>query len=277
MEKHKLAPAKSSGHLHAHSLYSVAGSLFDPALRRQAFTEPAQRGWDQPDGAGNESPTHERALEWLACRLAAVKEDERHKIAEQLHDEFGQELLLAKLKLGQLSDALPLQHRGCVNEVIGIISDAIRHTRTVIHDLYPQQLYEIGLNAALQSLAEELQLKHGLICATSLDPAPNPLEEQIQQVLFRAVRELLLNVVKHAQATRADIIMRSQQNLLVIEVCDNGQGFNYHKTASSNLTIGRFGLFSVRAQLATISGSLRIVSRAGSGTRAIITVLLKPN
>lgn len=276
MEKHKLAAPKNGEQLS--NSVPLPWTLFEPA-GSQPFTESTRAGWDFPDGAGagDVLARYETELNRLACTLAAVKEDERHKIAEQLHDEFGQELLLAKLKLGQLSDALPQQHRLCVNEIIGIISNAIRHTRTVIHELYPQWLYELGLKAALQSLAEEFQLKHGLICATSLDEAPNPLKEQIQQVLFRAVRELLLNVTKHAEATRAEIFLRSKPNLVVIEVCDNGRGFNYPKTASTSLIQGRFGLFSVRAELASISGSLRIISHAGKGTRAIITTLLTPN
>ena len=215
---------------------------------------------------------YEEALKTLACELECVKEHERQKIADQLHDEFGQDLVLAKMKLGQLLDKLPPRYGGCVEEIDAIIGDLIRHTRAVIHELYPQQLCETGLTAALQSLAEEIQTKHGLICTAKIELTSRRLKDEVQEVLFRAVRELLLNVVKHARASRAKIALTCSPDFVVIEVCDDGQGFDRHKSALSNLSIGRFGLFSVRARLAQLGGNLRIFSRVGKGTRAIITL-----
>ena len=80
---------------------------------------------------------YEEALKALARELACVKENERQKIAEQLHDGFGQDLLLAKMRLGQLLDRLPPQYKGCVKEIADIIGDLICHTRTVIHEIVP--------------------------------------------------------------------------------------------------------------------------------------------
>jgi signal transduction histidine kinase len=215
---------------------------------------------------------YEEALKTLARELECVKEHERQKIAEQLHDEFGQDLLVAKMRLAELMIRLPPQYRGSVEGVGEIITGLIRHTRAVIHELYPQQLCETGLTAALQSLAEEIQTKHGLICTAKIELTSRRLKDEVQEVLFRAVRELLLNVVKHARASRAKIALTCSPDFVVIEVCDDGQGFDRHKSALSNLSIGRFGLFSVRARLAQLRGNLRIFSRVGKGTRAIITL-----
>jgi signal transduction histidine kinase len=215
---------------------------------------------------------YEEALKTLARELECVKEHERQKIAEQLHDEFGQDLLVAKMRLAELMIRLPPQYRGSVEGVGEIITGLIRHTRAVIHELYPQQLCETGLTAALQSLAEEIQTKHGLICTVKIEFTSRRLKDEVQEVLFRAVRELLLNVVKHARASRAKIALTCSPDFVVIEVCDDGQGFDRHKSALSNLSIGRFGLFSVRARLAQLRGNLRIFSRVGEGTRAIITL-----
>jgi signal transduction histidine kinase len=226
----------------------------------------------RPGGAIASVAKYEEALKTLARELSRVKEKERQKIAEQLHDEFGQDLLVAKMRLAELMIRLPSQYRGSVEGVAEIITGLIRHTRAVIHELYPQQLCETGLTAALQSLAEEIQTKHGLICTAKIELTSRRLKDEVQEVLFRAVRELLLNVVKHARASRAKIALTCSPDFVVIEVCDDGQGFDRHKSALSNLSIGRFGLFSVRARLAQLRGNLRIFSRVGKGTRAIITL-----
>jgi signal transduction histidine kinase len=215
---------------------------------------------------------YEEALKTLARELECVKEHERQKIAEQLHDEFGQDLLVAKMRLAELMIRLPPQYRGSVEGVAEIITGLIRHTRTAIADLCPRYLCETGLRAALQSLTEEVQKKHGLTCTARLDLIPKQLKDEVQQILFRAVRELLFNVVKHAQASRIEIVVTRKVRSLTIEVCDDGRGFDRHKTVLSDLSIGRFGLFSVRADLAPLGGDLRIFSRIGKGTKAIITL-----
>ena len=218
------------------------------------------------------SKLYEDAIKALACELACVRDNERQKIAEQLHDEFGQDLLLAKMRLAQLLERLPAHYGGCVKEIVDIIGNLICHTRTVIHELCPQHLCDTGLKAALQSLAKELQIKHGLTCTTKLDFLPKLLNDEAQQILFRAVRELLFNVVKHAQASRVEIVMARKSGSVVTEVRDDGRGFNRHRIALSDLSIGKFGLFSVRARLSPLGGDLRLFSRVGRGTKAIITL-----
>lgn len=217
---------------------------------------------------------YEAALNSLAGELARVKENERQKIAEQLHDGLGQDLLLAKMRLGMLSDSLPPGYHHCVAGIADIIGDLIRRTRTVMQELSSQILCETGLKSALQSLAQEIQSKHEITCSAKLDLMPKLLTDEVQQVLFRAVRELLFNVVKHARASRVKIVVERKPGSVAIEVGDNGRGFDCHKAPLSDLSIGRFGLFSVRADLARIGSDLRIVSRAGKGTRAIITLPL---
>jgi signal transduction histidine kinase len=226
----------------------------------------------RPAPASVDVAKYEQALEAQARELSRVKEKERQKLAEQLHDEFGQDLLLAKMRLALLVDELPPRHGKCIEGIVGIIDDLIRRTRTVIEDLYAQHLSESGLKAAVQSLTKELQIKHGLICTAKLDLMPKLLKDEVQQVLFRAVRELLFNVVKHARAARVKVVVTPKPGSIAIEVCDDGRGFDGKTTALSDLSIGRFGLFSVRANLALLGGDLRIFSRIGKGTRAIITL-----
>jgi two-component system NarL family sensor kinase len=212
------------------------------------------------------------ALGALARELVHVRETERQKVAEWLHDEFGQELVLAKLKLGQLADSLPARFGGDLGGISEILTHLIRCTRMDIHELYPQPLAERGLEAALQSLAQEIQIKHGIVCSAKVDLTPKLLNNEIQQVLFRAARELLFNVVKHAGASRVKIVVTRKPRLLAIEVSDDGQGFDPHETVLSDVSSGRFGLLSVRADLARLGGDLRLFSRVGVGTRAVISL-----
>jgi two-component system sensor histidine kinase UhpB len=215
---------------------------------------------------------YEDALKTLARELSRVKENERQKIARQLHDGFGQDLLVAKMRLTELMIALPPEYRHSVEGIVEIIGGLIRHTRTAMAELCSEYLCETGIRAALLSLIEELEKKHGLVCTARLSLMPKCLDDEVQQILFRAVRELLFNVVKHAQASRVEIVVTRKSGSVAIAVCDDGRGWDRHKASFSDLSIGKFGLFSVRADLAPLGGDLRIFSRAGRGTEAIITL-----
>ncbi len=128
------------------------------------------------------------------------------------------------------------------------------------------------MQAALQSLAEKLRRTHGLVCTTRLDPSVDRLKREVQQILFRAVRELLHNVVKHAEASRVNIAVDRKPGSLIIEVSDDGLGMDAHKNRELALDNSGFGLPSVQANLATVGGRLNVVSRLGKGTRAVIAV-----
>ncbi len=244
----------------------------DPNDRFGAFGRFSKTSSTKPGEAVTYVANYEEALKTLARELSRVKEKERQKVAEQLHDEFGQDLVVAKMRLAELMIRLPPQDRASVEGIGEIITGLIRRTRTVIADLCPQYLCETGLRTALQSLIEELQKKHGLTCTARLDLVPKQLKDEVQQILFRAVRELLFNVIKHAQASRIEIVVTRKVGSLSIEVCDDGRGFDHHKTVLSDLSTGRFGLFSVRADLASLGGDLRIFSHIGNGTKGCITL-----
>jgi signal transduction histidine kinase len=255
------------------SVYSLATHLIDKDLNDRF----GPMGWlgrasTRPAPASVNIAKYEQALKALGRELSRSKERERQRIAAQLHDEFGQDLLLAKMRLTELLDRLPQRHGHFVEGIVGIIEDLICRTRTIIDELSLQRLCETGLKAALQSLTKELQTKHGLICTTKLDLMPNLLKDQVQQVLFRGVRELLFNVVKHARASRVKVVVTRKPGSVAIEVCDDGRGFDRHKTFLGDLSIGRFGWFSVRADLAALGGDLHIFSHIGKGTRAVITL-----
>jgi signal transduction histidine kinase len=231
------------------------------------------RGSVTPAQLSSTAAKYESALMRLSGELARVKEHERQKLAEHLHDQFGPDLIVAKLKLRLLSNSLPATFGAEVKGLTDLLDRLIHRTRIAIGELCPQRLLESGFEAALQSLAQELEEGHRLRYVLNVKPLP-VLHEELQRVLFQGVRELLFNVVKHASASRVRIAVTCKANRVAVEVCDNGRGFFPGKPSLSGLSIGRFGLFSVRARLAVHGGGLRIISRPGKGTRAVITLPL---
>jgi two-component system sensor histidine kinase UhpB len=202
-----------------------------------------------------------------------VKEQERQKLAEHLHDEFGQDLVVAKMKLRLLSNSLPAAYEAEIKGLTDLLDRLIHRTRVAIHELSAQLLSQGGLKAALRALAEELQQSHGLVCVAETDQIP-ALNNELQQVIFQAVRELVFNAVKHAAASKISIHVTCTPDSIAVEVSDDGRGFVQSRPSLSGLSIGRFGLFNVRARLAVHGGSLQIISRRAKGTRAVITLSL---
>ena len=221
-------------------------------------------------GTHSETEYEDRLLR-LGPQIVRLKVTERLKIAEYLHDEFGPALVVAKIKLGLLSEKLPKQLIGCVNEISDILNDLVRRTRGSIQDLASNQVCQTGLQTSIALLIDDLQIRYGIICSVKLHPLLDKFPDEAKYVLYRAVRELLVNVAKHARASRVNINVSRKEASVRIELKDNGCGFAGHKASRT----GGFGLLSVRADLATIGAGLRIFSRIGRGTRAIIAIPLR--
>lgn len=217
----------------------------------------------------NNETRYENRPVTLYSQVARLKETEGLTLAEYLHDEFGPALMVAKMKLELLSDDLPKRFVGSANEIAEILSDLMRRTRGAIQDLASDPACRSGLRAGIASLIDDLQIRHGIVCAAKLDPLLDKFAEEAKYVLYRAVRELLLNIRKHARASRVKINVSRKDSSVKIEVRDNGCGFAGHKPSAPHDS-GGFGLSSVRADLTSIGADLLISSRIGRGTRAII-------
>jgi len=217
----------------------------------------------------NDETRYENRPVTLYSQVARLKETEGLTLAEYLHDEFGPALMVAKMKLELLSDDLPKRFVGSANEITEILSDLMRRTRGAIQDLASDPACRSGLRAGIASLIDDLQIRYGIVCAAKLDPLLDKFTEETKYVLYRAVRELLLNIRKHARASRVKINVSRKDSSVKIEVRDDGCGFAGHKPSAPHDS-GGFGLSSVRADLTSIGADLRISSRIGRGTRAII-------
>ncbi|MDI6853727.1 MAG: PAS domain S-box protein [Deltaproteobacteria bacterium] len=220
---------------------------------------------------------YQENLRSLASELSLTEERERRRLAEFLHDEIGQTLALAKIKLGGLQQGIssPSMLKQA-NEVRHFLEQAIRSTRNLTFELSLPILYEMGLEEAVEWLAEQFQKQHDIAINVIHDGQPNPLTEGARVLLFRLVRELLTNIVKHAEARHAEISFIRERDDLHIRLADDGIGFEVdEKLSPSGGAAGGFGLFSIRERLSHLGGILDVDSAPGKGTRITITVPLK--
>jgi PAS domain S-box-containing protein len=218
-------------------------------------------------------------LRALASELTLTEEQERKRIATELHDGAAQSLALARIQLVSARKTVEEPAaRTKLDDLSQLLKESLQQIRDVLLDLSSPALSEIGLAAALSEwLEEHIGRRHGL--RTSFDDRAGvaPLTEDVRAVLFRNVRELLINAVKHAEARMVSVRMESDGGTLQITVQDDGVGFDAGSGADRPSNEGAFGLFSVRERMADMGGSLEIVSAPGEGTRAtLIAPLASP-
>jgi PAS domain S-box-containing protein len=215
-------------------------------------------------------------LKSLASQLTLAEERERRHLATELHDRISQALVISKIKL----DALRKSGRSrkldkALEDVCNCLGQTIQDTRTLTFDLGNPVLYELGFETAVSEwLTEQIQKKHGLSVEFEDDREPKPLDEDVRILLFRDVRELLINVVKHAGAHKVKVSLRKLDNICVT-VEDDGVGFDPVEVLAGAAKRGGFGLFSIRERLENLGGHLQIDSAPGRGCKVTMTAPLK--
>jgi len=219
---------------------------------------------------------HQQQLQSLASELALAEERERRRIATTLHDNIGQNLALTRMRLGELRKKAaggPLAEQ--VEKVLELTEQIIKQTRLLTAQLSPPILYELGFEAAVEWLGEQFQNEHGIACTVEDDKLPKPLDDDIRVVLFQAVRELLMNVAKHARAHGARVSMRRRDHYLHVTVEDDGVGFDASKADARRRTTTGFGLFSIRERLEHLGGQVSIEPLPHRGTRVSLIAPLR--
>jgi PAS domain S-box-containing protein len=239
----------------------MAGSMQDIHARKEAEQKIEQ---------------YQEQLRSLAYGAALAAERERRRIGVELHDRTIQNLGLTSVKLAELRDRVALNGGAALFEQIhGLVKATIQDTRALLAELSPPVLYELGFEAAVEWLAEQASTGVGRPrCVVRSDGATKPLGESSQVVLFQAVRELLTNVGKHARASEVRVSIERAGDALRVEVADDGVGFDPASVEPPSVSRGGFGLFSIRERLRLLGGVMRVDSKAGSGTRIVLTAPL---
>lgn len=218
---------------------------------------------------------YQERLRNLAASLTVMQERERRSMAMTLHDGVGQPLALARIKLGYLR-SLPLNadHQLLAAEITGLVEQSIDITRSLTTEISPPILYQVGLSAALEDLVETFRIHHGLPVTFQDDCLEKPLTDDIKIFFYQAVRELLMNALKHASASAVQVLCNLHDDTIEVSVIDNGAGFPIPATASLEIDSG-YGLFNIGERVQHLGGSMRIDSAPGQGTAITISLAIR--
>lgn len=212
-------------------------------------------------------------LHALASEVALAQERERRRIALGLHDDIGQVLALAKLKTGVLLELLPASRDlELLENIRDLLDQAIQAIRSTTFELSSPILHELGLEAALKRLIVEFEKRGSVRFHYKTDHQETKLAERTQIIMYRVVRELFFNIIKHAKAGYATLSIRKAGQYLNISVEDDGVGSDTTRIGQGFAPSGGFGLFSISEQIQGIGGHLKIVSSPGAGTQVRIAV-----
>ncbi len=217
--------------------------------------------------------TYQEQLRALTSELFLIEEKERRRIASELHDQIGQNLALCKLKVAALEkDMTHSQVKSELSAVRRLLECSIQDARSLIFDLSPPVLYELGFQAALEWLAERIEEQYHVPVEFENRAGDGVLGGDLQVILFQVVRELLVNVGKHSRASQAKVILSQENHFLKIQVNDDGVGFDASQIYDAKGHPGSFGFFSMRERLNYLGGGLEVKSRAGQGSQIVLTV-----
>jgi PAS domain S-box-containing protein len=211
---------------------------------------------------------YQKRLQALASELVMAEDRERQRIAAGLHDNVTQNLVGSRIKLSLLQKLCATdQQREILDEVLELMAVTEEDTRLLTFELCPPILHELGIVAAIDWLVEEFSTHNGVECESSDDGLDKPLKDEVSGLLFAAVRELLRNVARHANAGKVEITIERCDNEVRVTVADDGDGFDVSETVSPDAKSGGFGLFGIRERLRYLGGRLEVDSAPGRGTR----------
>jgi signal transduction histidine kinase len=220
--------------------------------------------------AENDMREVNRQLRELSASLQDVREQERTRIARELHDDLGQQLTGLKLELtwlaGRLKDARP-PGADKVDEMRQMLDAAISSVRRISTELRPPILDDLGFGEAVAWQAGEFGKRSGLQITLDLAAADQVADDALATALFRIVQESLTNIARHANATRVQISLFELDDSLVLTVRDDGRGM-----ADGHRTGRGIGLISMRERATALGGHLQVVSNPGLGTTVEVTV-----
>lgn len=246
---------------------TLAGLCAQALERARLFT--AERDARERAVASEQaSLEHQDTLQRMAFDRVVVEERERRRVATALHDGVTQYLALAKITLDPVREGLAEADRVRVDAALKLITEAIGETRSLSFELSPPLLYDLGIKAALSWLGEKLEQGSGLKVEITEDGTGPALDDVTASIVFRTVRELLVNVVKHAQASTARVALNHRSDHVEVIVEDHGAGFDPVEVGPPT----GFGLVSVREQIGRLGGTMEVISAPHQGTRVRVCI-----
>jgi len=215
-------------------------------------------------------------LRSLVSELTFAEQRERQRLSEVLHDQLQQLLVGAKINCEDLAAGIESEHKQIAETVLALINRSIQTSRSLTAELSPPPLKQGRLSAMLEWLARSIQEQQGLTVQLQTDPSMDPQREDVTVFLFESVRELLLNVAKHAKVKSASVEMfRHPENRLRVAVIDQGAGFEPEIIAQKARAGAGYGLHRIRRRLELMGGKLELQSSPGKGASIALTLPLE--
>ena len=213
-------------------------------------------------------------LQSLSRRLVEIQENERRYISRELHDEAGQALtsLMVGLRLLERESGRPEAVAAGVSELMRMVDAVLENLHRLAVDLRPASLDHLGLVPALHQYAEAISDRYGLVVQFETVGSIERLAPDVETALYRIVQEALTNVIRHARATRADVLLERRGDNLIVIVEDNGIGFD----PTAALRSGDLGLVGLRERAEMLSGTLTVESAPDAGTTLLLEVPYVP-
>jgi len=199
--------------------------------------------------------------------MALGAEQERRRIADELHDTAIQQLVLARIVIDQVHEKAPAEP---LDRVRWLLDDALEQLRALILGLTPALLHRAGFCAAIEWLSEHLRSRWRLTYRCQMLGDPAALPDTLAETLFQGARELMTNAGRHARARACDVVVKLGDHRVELTVSDDGIGIDPQRAGKVRGVEGGFGLFSLRSRVEGLGGELHLGPREGGGTRATL-------
>lgn len=210
-------------------------------------------------------------LRALGARLLEVREEERTRVAREIHDQLGQDLTAIKMELQFLLRELPVGEKDSLKRsfsILKLVDESIETVRRIATELRPGILDELGLVAAVEWAGEEFEARTGTACMMDLPEGDFAVEAESATALFRIFQETLTNVARHAEATEVFVRVARQAGHLILEVRDNGKGIPPHKLLPGE----SLGILGMRERAMLLGGVVDITGSPGNGTMVRVQI-----
>ncbi len=220
---------------------------------------------------------NQQRLQSLSRRLVEVQEEERRRLARELHDEVGQVLTAVKLNLQAMQRVSDASAPGSgLEESIGIVDRALRQVRDLSLDLRPSMLDDLGLVAALRWYVDQQAQRAGFKAELAIGSMERHLSPALDTVCFRVAQEALTNVMRHAQAQQVQVELRQRDSELDLVIRDDGVGFDVNAALERASEGGSLGLLGMQERVQLVGGQLEIASEPMRGTEVRARFPLTP-
>ena len=210
-------------------------------------------------------------LRALAARLQNIREEERKRVAREIHDQLGQALTAIKLDVSSLVCELPPEQGkepNKVRSILKLVDETIQTVRRIATELRPGMLDDLGLVATIEWAGEEFEARTGTKCRLELPQDDIVLDQEKAIAIFRIFQETLTNIARHAGANEVKARLGAEDGNVILEVRDNGRGIQEEKLRKG----GSLGILGMRERVALLGGDLTITSSPGNGTSVLVRI-----